>query len=143
MPALGHFCYNHPKQLAKFLVWTGPDPEDAKVQSWPPRVLPPALQVPFSETSAINMRPESRARRVLVKLSSIRDGAKKQRGNQSGRAGQVVLVCAQPLALTGRNGEADLDQDSRPQPLCAKGTDVAHILMDIMSSYLWTLQSKR
>ena len=52
-------------------------------------------------------------------------------------------MCAQPLALTGRNGEADLDQDSRPQPLCAKGTDVAHILMDIMSSYLWTLQSKR
>ena len=75
--------------------------------------------------------------------SVIAEVLKKQRGNQSGRAGQVVLVCAQPLALTGRNGEADLDQDSRPQPLCAKGTDVAHILMDIMSSYLWTLQSKR
>lgn len=64
---------------------------------------------------------ESRARRVLVKLSSGRDGAKKQRGNQAGRAGQVVLICAQPLALSRRNGEAVLDQDRGPQPLCAKG----------------------
>lgn len=86
---------------------------------------------------------ESRARRVLVKLSSGRDGAKKQRGNQAGRAGQVVLICAQPLALSRRNGEAVLDQDRGPQPLCAKGTVVIHILMDIMSSYLRTLQSKR
>ena len=52
-------------------------------------------------------------------------------------------MCAQPLALTGRNGEAVLDQDSGPQPLYAKGMGVAHILMDIMSLYLWTLQSKR